>query len=40
MNYLINNILHSKKELLNQYQKNKNYDEKDNYTINSFILSF
>ena len=39
MNYLINKILHSKKELLNQYPKNKSYDEKDNYTINSFILS-
>ena len=30
MNYLINKILHSKEELLNQYQKNKSYDKKNN----------
>ena len=30
MNHLINKILHSKKELLNQYPKNKSYDKKNN----------
>jgi hypothetical protein len=30
MNYLINKILHSKSEILNQYPKNKSYDKKNN----------
>jgi hypothetical protein len=30
MNYLINKILYSKSELLNQHQKNKSYDKKNN----------